>query len=124
MSLTKETCEKCWLPPDTGKTLCRKCTDKPQEGIHWIRYHHPSPACNKFRRLILSGKYYGSALPEDCIQCSNFLLGIEGWKRIMRDCIVFYSHDKMTILFRREIDHRRDALLEYISNILSEFIFI
>jgi hypothetical protein len=122
MSLIKETCEKCWLPPDTGKTLCRKCTEKPQEGIQWIRYHRPSSSCKKFRALILSGKYFGSALPEDCIHCSNFLLSMDGWKQIMKDCVIFYPHEKITTLFRREIDCRKDALLDYISNLLSQFI--
>ena len=122
MSLTKDTCEKCWLPPEIGKKICRKCTSKPHSRISWIRYHRPSSTCKEFRRLILSSEYYGSVLPEDCIHCSNFLLGIEGWKRIMKDSIIFYPHDKITILFRREIDCRRDALLDYVSNLLTEFI--
>lgn len=122
MSLVKEECERCWLPPQTGKLLCRKCTDKSQHEVKWIRYHQPSSDCKQFRSLILSDSYYGAALPENCIECCNFLLSIHKWVDAVKICISVRRHEEIVILFRRELENRRDALLEYVSNLLSQFI--
>ena len=123
MSLCKDECASagCWLPPQPNKTICRKCDIKDLHQIQWIRYHTPSTVCKKYRDLILSDTYFGSALPEDCIQCCNFLIQFPIWAAPLKIHIKQSSHDKLTNLFMKELEERREALLDYITNLLELF---
>ena len=121
MSLSKEECSKCWLPPEKGKTLCRRCSVVEYNEIKWVRYHTPSPDCKTFRSRINSNTYYSSVLPEECIQCCNFILENPTWLSPLKNFIINTPHDKLTRLFIKNIE-RKDALLEYISNLLAVFI--
>ena len=127
MSLQKDECayDGCWLPPQPASTLCRNCNLKTKEipTIKWIRYHTPSPiVCKRYRALIHSDTYFGSAFSEDCIQCCNFLIEIPKWIDPLKNYIIRTPHDKLTHLFMSEIEERREALLDYVTNLLILFI--
>ena len=122
MSLTKESCERCWLPPDNGEVLCRKCAGTKKNQIHWIRYHEPSSECRVFRDLINTNSYHGAALPENCIQCCNFLLEVVHWIDPLKQSIRITSHYRLHRLFKREFERRREDLLDYITSLLALFI--
>ena len=122
MSLVDKSCEKCWLPPQRGSTLCRKCDVLETNYIKWVRYHEPTPNCKLFCESINSKKYCGPALPEECIECCNFLLGVPTWIYALKNCIKNSSHDRLTVVFSKNITARRHALLDYVSNLLETFI--
>lgn len=118
MSLTKKSCEHCWLPPDKDNTLCRKCRGINQTEFYWIRYHTPSADCKNFRSLIVSDTYYSAALPEKCIHCCNFLTGFPKWADALKMVIKSTTFNNLIQLFNTE----KDALLDYITNLLTLFV--
>ena len=82
MSLSKETCKLCWLPPDDSG-LCRKCKGREEPSLLWkIRFHRDS-FCKTFRDLLRTGDYKGVAFPEECVQCCQYLLPQEKWKELI-----------------------------------------
>ena len=124
MSLQKDSCERCWLPPLAGGSLCRKCRGAPPHELsHWIRYHTTSSqqdGCPRYRKIITDDTYYGSVIPEDCLHCCNFLLhlGQPSWTTALKQHITQVSHLHLTNLFRNSIENRKDAVLDYVNGLL------
>ena len=105
MSLQKGSCERCWLPPCVGETLCRKCQRPPHELSRWIRYHTASSGpggCARYRKIINEDTYYGSVIPQDCLHCCSFLLrlGHPSWTAALKQHIIQVSYLDLATLFR------------------------
>lgn len=122
MSLQKDSCERCWLPPLPGGRLCRKCKGTPPHELsRWIRYHTPSPAgCSGYRKIINEETYYGSVIPQDCLHCCNFLLRLNdpSWLSALKQHIVQVPCNELTSLLEQNIGRKRDLVLEYVDALL------
>lgn len=124
MSLQKDSCERCWLPPTPGETLCRKCRGAPPHELsRWIRYHITSSdpdGCPRYRKIIGEDIYYGSVIPQDCLHCCAFLLqlGQPSWTAALKQHIIQISHHDLATLFRGSLEHRKDAVLDYVDGLL------
>lgn len=122
MSLQKDSCERCWLPPCVGETLCRKCRGvPPHELSRWIRYHTTSPeGCTRYRKIINEERYYGSAIPQDCLHCCSFILrlGNTAWTLALKQHIHQSSHNDLVLLFVGNLERTKDAVLDYVDALL------
>lgn len=127
MSLQKDSCERCWLPPSPSETLCRKCklaerkSAPPCELSRWIRYHTPSQGgCSIYRKVITDDTYYGCVIPQDCLHCCCFLLqtGRPAWTTALKQHIIQISHHELATLFMQNLERKRDAVLEYVDTLL------
>lgn len=120
MSLIQESCSDCWLPPLPNSELCRLCTGKkiPYNSIKWVLYHTPSAECKEFRKIIYDDSYYGSALPENCIQCYSFLTSQTKWIDCIRENIRQQSYTKLCRMLSWLPEEKREDILEYVSNVL------
>ena len=127
MSLQKDSCERCWLPPCVGETLCRKCrlAERPNHELsHWIRYHTTSSApdgCPRYRKIINEDTYYGSVIPQECLHCCSFLLqlGHPAWTVALKQHIYQVSYLDLATLFKMSLEHRKDAVLHYVDALLN-----
>ena len=122
MSLQKDSCERCWLPPCVGETLCRKCRGAPPHELsRWIRYHTTSPeGCSRYRKIINEESYYGSAIPQDCLHCCNFILrlGNTAWTAALKQHIRQTSHHDLATILVGNLERTKDAVLEYVDALL------
>lgn len=120
MSFINESCSQCWLPPLPDSTRCRLCTQKkiPFNSLPWVLYHTPSTNCKEFRKLIHENTYYGSVLPENCIQCYSFLTTQLSWIHNIRLNLAQQTYAKLFRMFTHVANERREALLDYITMIL------
>lgn len=121
MSLQKDACERCWLPPLAGETLCRKCRGAPPHELsRWIRYHNSADGCPRYRKLIADDTYYGSVIPQECLHCCNFLLqlGQPSWTAALKQHIIQVSHHELAALFKQSLEKKKDAVLEYVDRLL------
>ena len=122
MSLQKDSCERCWLPPCVGDTLCRKCRGvPPHELSRWIRYHTTSPeGCTRYRKIINEERYYGSAIPQDCLHCCNFILrlGNTAWTAALKQHIRQTSHHDLATILVGNLERTKDAVLDYVDALL------
>ena len=117
MSLKKESCQKCWLPPLDNSPLCRKCSSSESLDDGWIRYHRPSPeGCRKLRAIALH--YKGVVVPEKCIQCCAFLsTQSENWLTAVKGYITTTPRLDTVILENQA--YNREGLLEALSALMA-----
>jgi hypothetical protein len=86
MSLAKNTCEKCWLPPEEESSLCRRCRGAtPKHEIAKIRFQHAKEDCELFRKKIKDHSFFSPCFPEECVSCMYHLFTDPGisdeWKK-------------------------------------------
>lgn len=119
MSLKKESCQNCWLPPLDNSALCRKCSVSETLDDGWIRYHTPSSeSCRKLRALAQS--YKGVVVPERCIQCCAFVaMQNENWLTAVKAYITMTPRLDTVILDNQS--YSREGLLEALSVLMTAF---
>lgn len=142
MSLTKDNCLRCWLPPLKNHSLCRKCATHSKSHLPvksfekneqaaltaWIRNHSSSPEqCKAFRKFITSKLYYGTAIPEECQYCCGFLFSLNpdefpNERNALQMCLTTTPADMLSYRFHLWIHENRDAFLTYLSELLDWFI--
>lgn len=142
MSLAKENCLRCWLPPLTNHTLCRKCAkqsksqlpvkvfekNEPAALTAWIRNHTSSPEqCKAFRKFINGKLYYGTAVPEECLYCCGFLFSLNpeefpNERAALQLVLMTTPIEMLTYRFHLWIHEDRDAFLTYMAELLDWFV--
>ena len=117
MSLKKESCQNCWLPPLDNSALCRKCSVSELLDDGWIRYHRSSPEdCRKLRALAQT--YKGVVVPERCIQCCAFLsTQSENWLVAVKNYITTTPRLD-TVILENQV-YNREGLLEALSTLMA-----
>ena len=118
MSLRKDSCKECWLPPLPNSQVCRKHLPPVYNEMKWVLYHRPSVHCRLFRSIIINDEYTGSVVPENCIQCCNLLTTREKWAPLMVSHIKQKTYIKLSHLFSNASE-KKDALLDYVCNLLA-----
>jgi hypothetical protein len=118
MSLQKDTCKLCWLPPDDAD-LCRKCKGRAEPPLLWkIRYHQNSSFCSIFKELIRRGGNTGIAFPEECVSCCSFLIQREPWKNTIIYWWCMQSYSSLLSAFQIWMRCGREDTLDYIAAVL------
>lgn len=125
MSLTKEACAKCWLPPLKGSSLCRPCRGKEEPSvIERIRYHKDTD-CKLFRKLLHTTEYYGNCVPEECLSCSFYIIKLpeaqRGWKTHFLYFYLMQSCDTLSRNFQTWYVKNRGLTLDFIRELLIYF---
>lgn len=124
MSLCKESCKKCWLPPDKASEFCRNCKGpSPLSEIARIRFKkHTKEDCVFFKEKLLDTKFTGNCFAEDCLQCSYYIVKGAGVNEIHKRAFHFlYSIHSCDILIERIrgfLKKNHDLTLDFITELL------